>query len=571
MSFYENENFGHKKFIYLGPDFSGIKLPEKSISPMAEILNYDFYSRNYNPSTKKYSEGDVKTALLIQNERNRLINDFRTNFEEVNDDTDITKDYITLRKIITENNIENFECPVYVCSLFCPRNITTNNDKMIGWIKKYVFNLLELFVHLKYYFNDNIGIRMYLDINTFNSLNKIDKKNKIFDEIRKAFNISNFIDYENYINISNGLHHLKVHCMQNKEFIFEKSANLFDVFNMFLNFLNFNVTELFTYEFKEPFVDKGEYIGQIVRFLCLIQEDYYDDKFKITIKKKKNFFFRDAHSHLPCKNDYEMIIKLSKLAKDNKYKFNFFPGDRTYRNNWHSLIECKNTVSSYEPRGFIAGVIQMVNYTDDSNWFNDILDKIKTISLPFLIHKKNDVIVRSIKYFRPKVDRMTYEGINSKDVLSDLDYGVDEFVFNHFLSKPYRTKNINFYNHEIFNFISFEGWSDINGVSQNAWVNDIFRHEFFLLYKYISNMIPSVITYLEFFSLIEKIRNNMNLIPEEDRNNMNLLLSIFPSKYFIWYGLFKINQIDKHFLIKEKIDETINKYEDFRRKIFHKD
>ena len=175
--FYENSNFGHKRFIIEGPDFTNL-FKDNNVKLKDDKGNDIYYSLKNNES-----ERDL--ILKVQNARNNILNKFYNDTITNNIDrrtrkmfTDLTDTFFTLKKCKNLNFKNNVDNPTYSASLFCPHEYS-NKNSMTGWYSRYFIYLLQQLYHVKF-FLPNCNVRIYLEKSLCEHLVKEDRNSEYF-------------------------------------------------------------------------------------------------------------------------------------------------------------------------------------------------------------------------------------------------------------------------------------------------------------------------------------------------------------------------------------------------------
>lgn len=296
--------------------------------------------------------------------------------------------------------------------------------------------------------------------------------------------------------------------------------------------LNNKGGDFFIYKFSGDFTERirgytthitDGYIGQMMRYVCLRQNNYtyHDSK----IKRNTHFVFRDGHQNQTGPNDAENIKYFNKYVSQSKGKvFNMLPCDQYYTAPWHQFVSCPANPQVYKIRSAIAGVVQMANFTDTSYWLSDDT-YYRTIGLAFLVNVDGQV---AIKVHRPLQQ-------NNNTVLQKFNYGIEEYLFNTlFFLDYYRNRNIYYPDRFLWDVFRLQQ-------NPNDWVEDskpILKTQIILfLYLYRNNMLKSQFNAFDFFHAVEYLRWNPPTNPKE-KFWLGFILSIYPTKYFIQQTIF---------------------------------
>jgi hypothetical protein len=298
--------------------------------------------------------------------------------------------------------------------------------------------------------------------------------------------------------------------------------------------LNNKGGDFFIYKFSGDFTERirnytthitDGYIGQIMRYICLRQNNYtYRDS---KIKRNTHFVFRDGHQNQTGPNDAENIKYFNMYVRKSKGKiFNMLPCDQYYTAPWHQFVSCPANPQEYKIRSAIAGVVQMANFTNTSYWLSDDI-YYRTIGLAFLLNTDDQV---AIKIHRP---------LQQKDniILKEFNYGIEEYLFNTLFFHDYY-KNRNIYYPDRFLWDVFRLHQD---PLYNSWVEDskpILKAQIILfLYLYRKNMLNEEFSAFDFFHAVEYLRWNPPTNYAE-KFWLGFILSIYPTKYFIQQTIF---------------------------------
>jgi hypothetical protein len=484
--------------------------------------------------------------LVLYINKDNIIHDSLANIKPVND---IFKLYrYGFNKLSKPNTTEN---PTLSVSLFIKDLPEKKANPMLfhEWFNRYFYNNLELLIAFNYYF-PNGSIRLYLDWYSLDLLKTLKSdiiqfQNPIIREysfdfetlVNGKFNVSEcFKRYIKYINenlpVFNNFAEKFLYYLVIASKIYNNTDSNEDI--------NMNKeADFFVYKFdeKSDFTEikngvtshiTNGFIGQGMRYICLRQIPYmYND---IQIQRNKHFIWRDGHSNQTGFNDAEIIkIFNSVVKKSNKKIYNLMPSNNYYVRGWHEGAVCPSEKSIWERRSAIAGVVQMVNFTDSQKWFSDEI-YYSTIGMLFLLDNNNKV---TLKYHRK-------EGYS---------YGIEEYIFNNFFKLEYFRK-INVYFNDYFlyhtwfldcNFDVIMNIDSLDNIEKSPHI--VKTTILLLLYLIKKQRIPLQFTFVDFINQIEILRNNPP-IDINERKWLGFLLSIYPTKYFIQPTIF--NQSSNH-------------------------
>ena len=461
---------------------------------------------------------------------------------------------ITTNEILhkpTDNN-----APTLSLALFMP-NDKIYTRKFADWMKRYCVNQMRLMLVFKYYFPEG-NVRNYLDwymleegfakisgddpsLIVTKSFDKFDCFDFEQDKIKDLpLFLASFYDkikeLENY-KFNTGLDRIMTYFQMASSYINNNGVAV----------PSNNKGDFFVYKFSGPFIEQDKngnwghitngYMGQEVRYISLTQQKYlWND---LLINRPVHLVWRDAHTNTLGYNDYLWIKNCFDVG--NKYKLNYMllPSSIEYEPVFNDKVKCLLDNKEYT-RSAIAGIVQFMNFTDDNKFIPEVIYK-QSVGMTFLLDINKQL---PIKYHRPKVfsDYL-------KRILSDYDYGTDEYVNSSFFVLDYFRKRSLYFNHYFI-------WR-IFGI----WYRNIDKIEILLLRYLIKNNIitKSNITREEFIIALEKLRNDKTLIND---NALKTLLSIYPNKYHISYTIFNTSDYNefmkKEFNITEIMQNMIN-------------
>lgn len=323
--------------------------------------------------------------------------------------------------------------------------------------------------------------------------------------------------------------------------------------------------DFFVYKFTGPFIEKinsydchitNGYIGQLIRYICLRQTDYTYNT-NIT-KRNKHYVWRDAHANQTALNDSLIIKMMNDKSKSSTTKiFNLIPSNHHYTAPWHSYAECPTDPDNLYVRSAIAGIVQMTNFRDEREWF-DNLTYLQFIGIAFISNNKNDLASKKNREPFLHIPEYGHNGIKK-----EYNYGIEENLFNNiFILEKIKIYNI-YYPDKFADQI--QPYADTEE-----------KKAALILFNYIKNELEDNFSMFEIKSNIEKLRNNKTGDTVKDKW-LSYLLSIYPTKYFISSTIFNINFYDrgsfndahlkkhsKEFLInKIKALETIYREDNF--------
>jgi len=520
-------NFGHDKVITKGDVYFPPRNEDRNFRP-------DFFD--------KQAEINNKNVIAIENQKD-YFELYRYGINE-------------LKKPNDNDNI------TFSISLFKPNTnqLKIGTDEAANWITRYFKNHLKQILLINFFFPE-ANYRTYLDyymLAFFESLSGDDDRLKL----NKYINNFDHIDYENY-EIDNINKIFNYFLIINKEFENKNFENglarilfYYDIAckiiisngNPYLN--KTRTGDFFVYKFKGPFLENigteleghitNGYIGQGIRYISTIQQKYEWNG--SIIKRPTYLVWRDAHTNSLAYNDFEWISKLYKICKEKKNKLFFIPSSIDYVSGWHDLSICKvNNTKKF--RSAIAGIVQFINFTEDEYFIPFDIYK-KSIGMMFLLNKNNEL---PIKIHRP----WGYAG-HMNAWKKEYEYGIEEYCFASFFNLDYFMKNSIFYNHHF-----------ITRIYSIFSKNDILANVEFLLFKFLvdNNIINK--TYkcsrFDFIREIEKLRNNRLY---ENNKELNLLLLIYPNKYFFNETIFSIDENTYNYTNTDKksYEERINDF-----------
>jgi len=443
--------------------------------------------------------------------------------------------------------------PTLSMSLFKP--IIDNNGKLISsgdWFNRYFYTQLAQIIAFNYYFPEG-SCRVYLDWYMLESFKKVDASTFKISPLNEKISGSN--DYETIINGKPSINE----CY--KRYDLYNSRNTINFSNACEKFLYYFVisskiynttdtddqikknkeADFFIYKFDGDFTETIEgkishitngYIGQAMRYICLRQVNYkYNNEL---IKRNTHYIWRDGHQNQPGVNDAEIIRSFNTSVMNSTNKiYNLIPSNIHYKAPWHNHVKCTNIDTIYVRRSAIAGVVQMINKTDNSEWFSNNV-YYNSIGMIFLLDNDNKV---TLKYHREKQ-------LRGSSILEGYDYGIEEYAFDTFFKLEFFKKK-NIYFNDRFS----------NDVIKNT--DNILYKAYIILIRYLikKKKISSESRHVDCIKEIESLRNN----PPTDKDEkkwLGFILSILPTKYFIQGTIFnKFNET----IFNEKINIDIIK------------
>uniref|UniRef100_A0A6C0DA02 Uncharacterized protein n=1 Tax=viral metagenome TaxID=1070528 RepID=A0A6C0DA02_9ZZZZ len=548
-------NFGHNDLIIKG---DVIFPPRKEPKPLICDKLRSGYINYYNDSYDNYDQSGGSYPSINNSEPifDKLAEINSKNVDRVNDQKKFFELYrYGINKL---NKPNDNDTPTFSISLFMPYSKIINPDYS-DWILKYFQNHLKQIILTNYYFPD-ANYRTYLDWYMLNAFEKFSGND---DRLKVTKYISKFEhdDYEN-ININNINNLLTKYYNNIKEYEnYEFESGLCRIlfyYDMACKTGSNKTGDFFVYKFKGPFIENvgnenechisDGYIGQGVRYISTIQTKYTWNN--IIINRPKHLIWRDAHTNSLGQNDYEWINTLYQISKNKNNKLFFVPSSIEYSPGWHDRVKC-NVDKSNKLRSAIAGIIQFINFTDDNSIIPFNIYK-QSIGMMFLLDNNNNL---PLKIHRPYqcVGHMIKEispGVKQKGIIvSDYEYGIEEYAFSSFFRIEYFRINSIYYNHHFIGRVfNKESYKNPNNTLSNVE---------FLLFKYlfISKKInnDTIISVFDFINMIEELRNDITL---KNDKALRLLLSIYPTKYLFNETIFSISKNRKESLRKMKFIEA---------------
>ena len=472
------------------------------------------------------------------------------------------------------NNIKpprSTDQPSLTLSLFKP-NINTLDAE---WGGRYFISQLALVIAYNYYFPTG-ALRVYLDWYMLDAFKTFSSDKLHIEKLSESvFKISNDFEtlFSNKYDISKLFNRFDKYIENTIEKIIFKNA--FEKFMYYYVSASkiYNETQtdndieneqggdFFVYKFKEgsDFTEiinekichiSNGYIGQAMRYICLRQVDYnYNGN---VIKRNKHYIWRDGHTNQIGYNDAQLIKTFNDSVKNSETKlFNLLPSNYKYQTEWHSKALCPADKNRFITRSAIAGIVQMANFTETSEWLSDKL-YYNSIGMLFLIDTEDKVM---IKYHREK-GRAEY----LKKDFKEYEYGIEEYIFNvFFMLDDFKNNNLYFQDRFISQIIGDNSYLNL-AVPENTWFTLWFA--LWNILKYIKE--KENIKQLTGFEIINKIENlrNDTTITGNTKKWLGFLLSILPTKYFISNTIFNksANQDDiKSTLVKIDLEYNLNK------------
>jgi hypothetical protein len=526
-----DSNFGHGGLVFKG-------------GPILKDINYINTNADY-----KNTPEDIKAKLPA----NLNLTSYEERVKLSGEDLVEQKGMFTLWRYNVSSNItlppNSTKEPTLSMSLFMP-NDKLPEDNIIAWNKRYLTNQLKLCFIFNYYF-PNGNYRNYFDwymINKFSKMNGDDESLKFNNIDYRSFTL--YKDFgksdEECEKITNLLKLIYNNLsIESEKKTFTNGASRFiyyfiTISKMYVNESNEIETrekyaDLFVYKLDGPFIENKDsangneghitngYIGQHMRFISLKQNEYnYNGK---TIPAPNHLVWRDAHSNKIGALDSEWIRELNTLSvKNSSDPIYFLPISLGYVMNWHGRALCKEN-NTYMQRTAIAGVIQICNSTIKNN----NLLYLQTIGLPFIISKDDKLPIYDI---RP-VSRHYNESFNDGNPLNGYNYGIDEFILTEFFNRKEIMKSSIYFNYKL----AHEFLANIRQPSLSIQIKVILILLGFLDRAKIIRYENSV-SRKEIIVGLETLRENKQLIKEDDRSIVGYLLSLVPNKYHLQACIF---------------------------------
>jgi hypothetical protein len=514
----DNTNFGHKELFSMVTDETfdiGEKLPD---------------------------ELEFERKIKIRTGGNSILSQRFVNGLDTNKISQISSNYFLKIKLLTFNepNKKNSINPTIVMSLFWKYN---NLTEFTTLLHKYICGQILLILSYKYY-NTHFNIQMYFD-DLF--LSELLEPNKIFTNELKNFSFSliNFLQFieneilmqselvgggrleqynipinEQYDDVNNIMNHVipsfvkemtKYNSLDTKNYL----LMLYNVASSFRyeegNITFDNSTSIFySYKFNQPFVEikgkkiyhiKNGYIGQLVRYISLIQEDYTLNG--NIIKRNNMIMIRDGQvCAVPFKNG---DIKFTLLIKDicSSKKIRLFPLYFYNDYAWirHGRVRIFNYSNDYEINinySLLAGMMTFCNFTNDKSCIDEMAFR-RTLGLPFLLDRNKNLLFGKL---RKKLEQF-----------DSYDYGIEEFCLSNIFEDKYFIANsitipFDFYENTYYElFTNFEELTDVekNTLSIKKYINFLRQNPHLIQMKqYIRNYIP---LYNSFGSFLNTLSN----------------------------------------------------------------
>lgn len=414
--------------------------------------------------------------------------------------TDIAISDIEIKK-------KNINQPTLCMSLFYGNLQNFSGDKIMNFIFKYISTQIRAIIAFKTGFpNGNIKLlfdKFMMDKFSNEHVNfdgtishhisdvDIDNKNKI---VREILNYNTKIKSKIFKLENNDLGNIKINIMDKILLMYETAANVNDEKNMFIEMFAYEFNGLFTHDtisnndIKITQAITNGYIGQLVRYLSVIQEDYLLDG--VLYNKSKHIVIRDGHSVSPGKFDCDWINELNTVCIKNRKTISLLTYPHYYKKTWNGYIGCdKNVIRKSSP----AGWSQFAMF-DESRIFETKYKKI--ISLPFII-SNDEKNIPFINFRNNKIHDMLKEKNTPQKILTlnsifNYEYGIDEFLLSTLISNDV----ISQYQLLIEISIDFPSFNDVDEINQTITITFSF---IILLYVYIY-IFEKNITFLEYLS-----------------------------------------------------------------------
>ena len=557
-----NENFGHKQIIWQGLDLPHRDETIKDLlnSKVSKLSNlYGSYGSYGSSNDMFLSKKDYNNSYNIE-KRNKTIKDsYESGQLKPTDDSLFKLSRIGIDNLKFPISTDN---PVLSVSIF---KTNLNENISSEWANKYLMPGLAQLISYNNYI-PNGGIIVYIDYYTLENFKLFSPEKLVIDSLVKNYPSIYYEESDKNNDVNKSLERFDTF-IKTQNPIFANAYEKFIYYYYFASKIynstdtdeqikNNKAADLFVYHFGGNFTEINKfgkqchitngYIGQLVRYICLRQQNYTYNG--ITINRNKHYIWRDAHANQTAINDAEMIKKFNLSSKNsNQKKYNLIPKNYMYIAPWHAYTKCPANESNFYIRSAIGGHIQMTNFTTDSKW-NDDLDYLQLLGIAFVIDNDENI---PLKLNRPFF-------LYGTEIKSDYDYGIEEYLFvNLFVLDIFIKYNIYF--NEKFDF-------EVN--FNNNDNNDNYEKKvLLLLYIYIKDKLPENFYMKDTIMEIESLRNN----PPANINThkwLSYLLAIYPTKYFIRSAIFSqsiydrnnYNDIFKYQYKKSDIDAKIELY-----------
>jgi hypothetical protein len=547
-------NFGHNNIIWKGVSLPIFDDYEKKLKEMYENSNNNV-SQIELTSSSSQKGGNSNYVDYINNlprEKQEILYDLIKNNQQ------IRKNIIfeafnngNLKPLNDDNIFKLYRCgigklnkpisteePVLVTSLFIGELF---KDKIsVDWINKYLYaNLCQIISYNNYF--PNSGIRVYFDWYTLEYLKNFTAEQLPIEElhIKKPSFYYEDIDINNDVNKS--YKHFDNFIKRQISKINFKNAYEKFIYYFFMASKIYNSTDsdekilqnkhadFFIYKFGDEFTEMFNgfkyhitqgYIGQVVRFIFLKQENYmYNGEI---IKRNKHYLTRDAHSCQTAYNDSLIIKAANNYSKETQNKiYNILAADIFYSPPWHPVLKCPADNKKVYKRSSAIGITQFINFTDNSKWLEDV-DYVSTIGMTFLLDNSNIVTFKNSR--EPFISGTEPNLILKKHY----SYGIDEVVMaTLFVNDFFKDRNI-------YEPIKYDFIAQLPNENDDSTP---IKKASFLLYNYVKDNLQENFSFYDFIKQIEELRNQ-NINDNTKKKWLSYLLSLYPNKYFIFSTAF---------------------------------
>ena len=320
--------------------------------------------------------------------------------------------------------------------MFIPNNLKIDtNEDICEWLNKYFLSQIRMVQICKYWFDDNINVRIYLD---HYSLERLKLKQMNVSDIEYLKKLSNnFKDIYDLQAEPTNMRELRqklqevydelILLIRQKENLYTFCVNALDRFG-FDDIFSYRIKNSLYLEYKNKKVlghKTNGYIGQYIRYIAVRQRTYsYKSE---TIQRPTNLLFRDAHTRVPGFLDQQMIRKFYDATKEKEAIVNVIS---TYSQSWHPMFRCYNQES--RNAGIYAGFLQLINTTKTEMW---ITEKTYWDTYGLIFDYKNAEQPEQPKIIQTRnQDFYTNKG--------DYEYGIDEYTLSSFFLRDNNFNNI---------------------------------------------------------------------------------------------------------------------------------
>lgn len=406
----------------------------------SSIIDQENAFGTYQKNKKEFDENKEKMNEILNNSEYLTI-------EEQNKYFKVYKIINMVDSIKNEMEIKNnnYNQPTLCMSLFYGNLQNFSGENIKSYVSKYISNQIRAIIAFKIGFPDG-NVKLLFDkfmldkfssefvdidetISYYISDVDIDNKNKI---VRSITHYNNEIKLK--ISKLEKNNSIKINTLDKILLMYDTASNLNK--NIFIEMFAYEFSDLFTHETISKYNTKvtqaitNGYIGQLIRYLSVIQDDYLFDN--NVFSKSRHIVIRDGHAVSPGKFDCEWINELNIQCYKNNRTISMMMFSHYYKKIWNGdICCCENIVTNSSP----AGWSQFAMFGENKNFITRYK---KIITLPFII--TNDE--KNIPFLNFRNNKTKYFINEKKDIKNTLifnnylnyGYGIDEFLLSTLIS-----------------------------------------------------------------------------------------------------------------------------------------